>query len=137
MQEQLIFTLAALRAGTSALAAAINLAFSPRTGHGLSFCDCPDKMSVQPVQVAARQENPQQPTPFEGRDPQRSMPLKGREDFTESTEGQRRCKKSTDVKSHNDAMKEDFKETEDKIGQRRCENSTEREEPHRCDERRV
>ena len=30
----------------------------------------------------------------------------------ESTKGQRRCKKITDVKSHNDAMKEDFKETD-------------------------
>ena len=30
-EEQLIFTLAALRAGTSALAAAISQAFSPRT----------------------------------------------------------------------------------------------------------
>ena len=107
-EENPIFTQAALRAGTSALRAAISLAISLVTGHGLSFCDCPDKMSVQPVQVAARQENPQQPTPFEGRFPQR-LETNHEEPHRESMKGQRRCDKSTDVKSQNDAMKEEFR----------------------------
>ena len=135
-ESQPTFTLAALREG-------ISLAYRTPTGHGLQFCDCADKASVQPVQVARQANIIPQPTPFEGRDPQRSMPLKGREDFTESTEGQRRCKNSTDAKSHIDEEteqntrhryeaqsmkqtmhKQSMEKTRHEQGQRRCKNGT-------------
>ena len=78
-EENPIFTQAALRAGTSALRAAISLAVSLSTGYVASVnrqsMEKPNVVSVQPVQVAqGRQANPQHSTPFEGR----ATPLKGR-----------------------------------------------------------
>ena len=95
--------LATLKPDNSSLTSAM----STPTGHGLQNRHCADTTSVRPVQIAQEGEERQAI--------QYSTPSEGREELKEIKVGQRRCEISTtNAKSQQELLKEDFKESTEK-----------------------
>ena len=91
--------LATLKPDNSSLTSAM----STPTGYGLQNRHCADTTSVRPVQIAQGEER---------QAIQYSTPSEGREELKEIKVGQRRCEISTtNAKSHQELMKEDFTES--------------------------